>query len=45
MSRFFIGYKKEDIIKECGDELSLADIQERLFKMMVCFMSFVVHTI
>ncbi len=40
MSKFFIGYKKEDILKECGEELSLADIQDRLFQMMVAFDGF-----
>jgi lipopolysaccharide cholinephosphotransferase len=40
MSRFFIGYKKKDILKKCGEELSLIDIQDRLFQMMVSFDDF-----
>lgn len=40
MPKRFIGYKKEEIIKKCGEELSLSDIQDRLFQMMVAFDEF-----
>lgn len=40
MSKPFMGYKKEDILKECEKELTLKDIQVRLFQMMEAFDDF-----
>lgn len=40
MSKNCIGYKKEEILKKCGQELSLSDIQNRLYQMMVSFDDF-----
>lgn len=37
MTHRFIGYKKEALIKQCGEELNLQDIQNRLFQMMEAF--------
>ena len=40
MSKHFIGYRKEDILRKCGSELTLKEIQNRLLQMMIAFDDF-----